>query len=338
MRGFGSKAPPLASPGPLESVTPADSDVTALTDSHVEARVLSPTIDLPPVGFKPPATLAEAVSGGGSAAGFSAVSSWLNCPEQARLRSLGVSRRPDNAFDKGKLDALTMGTLAHAMRATRLAYGHLPMLYWFWHTIGLEIPKPDADKLDLIFRIYESVYPLNMDTWRILGIEVEVVTDIDGVVGPSIGRPVYRTVRYDTVIAHPDGGVYSWEAKTAARKSNLEQHNPQCMVQTAVWNANASLVAKYGRMRGVLFDEYVKTETPSVERVGPRYFSVAQQRLALRYMMLPELMQFPVGWDGRYPQHLHACWGKYSPCAYIPLCHEDAQGEYVLEDGSDYVG
>lgn len=294
------------------------------------------TITLPPVGYDFPPSLAAVLDSSGSAAGYSAVSSWLTCPEQARLRGLGLSKRPDT-YAKDKLDALTFGTIAHAMRAVRLAHGHLAMQQWFWAVIGPEIPRPDADKLDMMFRIYESVWPLSADAWQVLGIEVEVLTNIDGIVGPSCGRPVVRTVRYDTVIKHPDGNVYSWEAKTAARSSNMEQHNPQAMVQCAIWNANAALVSQHGEMRGVLFDEYVKTETPRVDRIGPKYFSRAQQAMALRYLLLAESVKYPVdAVTGRYPQMLHACWGKYAPCQFLAGCHDDAWGEYIFPDGSSY--
>lgn len=341
MKGFGTP-PRFVSPASLESVTPDSLGAPALTDRGAETRTprgpLQATVSLPPVGYPLPRTYLEVLKSSGSAAGYSAVSAWLTCPEQARLRALGVRRRPDTLDDKGKLDALTFGTIAHAIRAVRLAYGHVAALAWFWAVVAPEIPRPDADKLDLMFRIYESIYPLAADPWRVLGIEVEVITDLDGVVGPRSGHPVYRTVRYDTVIAHPDGGVYSFEAKTAARSSSMEQYNTQGMIQCALWNANGALTRQYGLMRGVLFDEFVKTETPKCERKDPKYYSKGQQAMALRYLLLADTVRYPVGPDGRYPQMLHACWGKYSPCLYISLCHDEAAGIYEYEDGSSFDG
>lgn len=336
----------IVSPPQIGSVTPSAAGSRALTDARAETqsqtesqaqapRVLAATQTLPPVGFKVPNSYSEVVSGGGSAAGYSAVSGWLTCPEAVRLRGLGLRRRPE-AYAKEKLDALTFGTIAHCMRAIRLVYGHDYMLSWFWAVVAPAIPQPDATKLDMMFRIYNSIWPAGQDQFRILGVEVEVVTDVNGLCGPNLGRPVFRTVRYDTVILNADGGVYSFEAKTAARSSNMEHYNPQGMVQTAIWNVNRALVAQYGLMKGVLFDEYVKTETPKVDRIGPKYYSKAQQAMALRYLMYVEQIGFPVDEQGRYPQMLHACWGKFAPCQFIPLCHEDAIGMY--ETDADRAG
>ncbi len=317
----------------VQGAGPVEAGAAPSSDPVERPRVVTTT--LPPLGYLPPASYEEVLLGTKSFAGFSAVSGWLNCPEAARLQSKGVrEREKGEAYGPPKLAALTFGTVAHVMRAVRLIYGQEQMAGWFQNIVAPHIPEGDARKLDLMFRIYDSVYPWGRDPFELLGVEVLVVSDVAAPGEP----PALRSVQYDSVIRLPDGTVLSWEAKTAARTSNMEQHNPQGMCQSALWNANPNLVAKYGQMRGTMFDEFVKTETPKVDRKEPRYYGRVQQSLALKYLRLPDVVKYPVGPDGRYPQMLHACWGKYSPCQYMTGCHEDAWNLYVYDDGEPYLG
>jgi hypothetical protein len=287
-----------------------------------------PTTELPPLAYPIPNSLAEVFKGTASFAGYSAVSTYLECPEKSRLRWYGVRRKP---FENGKvgLSPMAMGTVVHCLRAVRIVHG-VQAQQLLLSVLARELLPDDVQKIDFMFRIYENLYPHGTDPWEVIGVETEVVTDI-AIPG---GAPVLRSVRYDTIVRAPDGALLSFEAKTAARggAGALDVHNAQCMSQCALWNGNAALVAKYGTMKGVLFDHLIKTDTPKVERVGPRYFSRTQQALALAYLRLPETTKYEPGPDGKYPRMLHACWGRYSPCDYVNLCHEEAWGDFEVID------
>jgi hypothetical protein len=99
----------------------------------------------------------------------------------------------------------------------------------------------------------------------------------------------------------------------------------------ALWNSNAALVAKYGPMKGVLYDMMIKTKVPQADRHGPFYVSKLQQTRALEYLRLPDQLAFPVltsATGPSYPRFLHSCWGRFKPCPYVNLCHDNSVGEY----------
>lgn len=280
---------------------------------------------------------------GGSAAGYSAISNWLACPEKSRLQSVGIRRRPFST-EGDELSALTFGSLLHFLREARIQFGpdFAEQLLDSWRP---ELPAESFAKARMMMRVYENLFPRAQDTFEYLGVECEVVTDIGRALG--LGTSILRTVRYDSVVRVPGIGgapdeLFSFECKTMARAgaSSLSGYTTQAMVQYALWNANPNLVAQYGRMAGVIFDCLVKTATPNVERVGPTYFGRVHEKLALQYLALANdgSVVFKVQPDGTYPKMLHNCWGKYSPCQYIPLCHEGAHSEFENRDGSPYEG
>lgn len=280
-----------------------------------------------------PDTLAELISSSsGSAAGYSAVSSWLVCPEQSRLKSRGVIPKP-RGWEDDELSALSLGTLVHALRAIRIAYGHETAIRALdrW---APEIDPPSYEKVRMLMLIYNQRYPLEAEPFDIIGIEQEVMTDL--------GDGNIRTVRYDTLMRDRQyGDIFTFEAKTTARSGRgaMNPYTPQAMCQVAIWNRNKHLVAEHGPMKGVVWDTYVKTKVPDVERFGPQYISLAQQEIAVRYMKLPgNGALFSKEADGTYPKMLHACWGRFRPCDYIACCHEGAIGEYQYRNGDTYDG
>lgn len=278
-------------------------------------------------------------SASGSAAGYHAVSTWLTCPEQSRLKSLGV-RSTLKGSDLGgeQLSALDLGTLVHHLRAVRIIHGvdamDAALRRW-----SPTMHPDDVNLVSLLFAVYEMNYPLARDrqTFEVLGVEAEVVTNV---AASPHHTPIYRTVRYDTVIRDKSGAVFSFEAKTMSRsgQNSLNAYTTQAMVQQTLWNRNPALVAKYGKMRGVLFDCLVKTKAPNVDRVGPRHFGRVHEEMTLSYLRLPENggVKFEVQPDGTFPKMLHACYGRYSPCEYVNLCHEQSFGEYEFRDGRPY--
>lgn len=324
---------PSVAPSALESVTPAQGEASALTDRGLRGGT---TVDLGPLAFPwPHQPFGEVLrSSSGSAAGHSAISGWLGCPEQSRLRSLGITRKP-SSWSTNELDALAFGTLCHVLSAVRPVYGE-PAVYELLRQWSNEIDPEALMKATLLFRTYDTLYPLRMDPFEYLGVESEVRTDI----GTRQGGSCIRTVRYDAVV-RLSGDIFSLETKTMARSgpSTLAPYTPQAMVQQALWNANPALVAKYGPMRGVIFNCLIKTETPNADRLNPRYYSKAQEQLALDYMRLPEDgVTYAQNPDGSFPKFLHACWGRWRPCQYIGLCHEGAWGDYKDHAGETYNG
>lgn len=278
----------------------------------------------------------------GSAAGWSAVSSWLTCPERSRLTSLGVQRRSYDEFENDELSDLSFGSLAHYLRALRVAYGpdavEAALAQW-----RDELPPKSFALARMLFRTYESLYPRAGDTFEYLGVEAEVVSNIAPEGSPSI----LRTVRYDTVIrlkgvAGAPDEVFSFEAKTSARGgvSAMSPYTGQTMCQVAIWNANPAMVAQYGRMRGVIYDVLLKTTNPNIDRIGPNYYGRVHEKLAREYLALPDNggVTFHKLPDGTYPKMLHACWGRWRACEFIPLCHEGSVGEYQFKDGRPYGG
>lgn len=292
---------------------------------------ITETAELPPIDYVVPETFAQCAGEGSSALGMSSTSSWLSCPEYSHLRSLGVRQKP-SYYEDAKLSAANFGILFHALRAIRFVHGMEraeSTLRKFWESKELSVE--DAQKALLILRVYDQKFPREADTFDLLGVECTVYTNIHD----WWGRPLYRSVRYDTVVKmKADGAVFSLECKTASRggQSTLNPYIPQGMTHSAIWNANKQLVDKYGEMQGTIWDHAVKTVTPDCDRVGPRYFTKPQQARALDYLRLPDVIQMPKLPDGSYPKFFHNCWGKYSPCSYISLCHEDAHGDYEVVD------
>lgn len=303
--------------------------------------------------FAPPATFAELFEqSNASAAGYSAVSLWLTCPERSRLTSKGVRRRPFDYDDHGekKLSDLAFGVLMHYLRAVRITQGpdmaEATLRLW-----EKEVPQASFLKALLLLRTYESLYPLAQDTFRYVGVETEVVTNINRGLAGENAPPIMRTVRYDSVIYVPGVGgapdeLFSFEAKTMSRSGHgsVLPYTPQAMTQVALWNTNPYLVKQYGLMRGVIYDCLVKTTTPTVDRLGPYYIGTPQQKLALQYLAYadptPETggVVFMKDAQGRYPKMLHACWGRWRACEFIGLCHEGSFGDYETKDGRVYDG
>lgn len=273
----------------------------------------------------------------GSFAGNSAIGGWLECPEKSRLSGLGVRPKSSGwSGPPGDLDPAPFGTLNHALRAERLLYGS-ESVYALLDRWAPELSSDDYIKAKLMWRIYDTQFPLGSDGFEYLGVECEVRTALK----LYDGRQVIRSVRYDTII-RMGGLVYSFECKTMSRSGRgaLLPYMRQGMVQQAIWNANEALVERYGRMDGVIFDMLVKTQTPNIDRSPPECFSKHQEGLARQWMRSPdETVKFfvdPV--TGRFPQFLQSCWGRWSPCHYIPVCHEEAYGMYEYGDGSEYDG
>lgn len=271
-----------------------------------------------------------------SAAGYHAVSAWLTCPEQSRLKSLGIQRKPDGWQESlPGISPLAFGTLIHHLLAVRVVHGHdaALQLLWRWQP---ELGAPYAAAV-LMMGTYEFTFAQATEPLQFLAVEAPVTTNIR--MGDADPRPCLRTVRYDAVVrAPPDtSGVYALERKTMARSGagSIKPYYPQGMVQMALWNANVALVQQYGPMRGVIYESLVKTKAPSVDR-HPVYFSPRQQSMALRYMRSADngYVQFAKTADGQHPMMLHACWGRWRPCDYISLCHEEIVGDYQMKDGS----
>lgn len=333
-----SSTSPAASTASLGSVDPARAGGVALTDRAAEATRGSRrevTTALPPLSYAIPTSLEEILQGTGSFAGYSAVSTFLECPERSRLKWRGV-RKKGRREPGMELSAMALGSVAHALRAVRIVHGPDTQRLLL-SAIAPDLHPDDVQQLDFMFRVYDQLYPWGSDPWTVIGVEVEVISDVRKA---DAREPVLRSVRYDTVVRYPDGDLYSFEAKTASRSGSgaLDVYNPQGMSQCALWNANEVLVRDYGEMKGVLFDHMIKTKTPSIERHGPRYFSRRQQQMALSYLRLPEHVVYPMLEDGKYPKMLHACWGRFSACEMLDLCHEDAWGDYAYVDGRAYDG
>lgn len=328
--------PAPLSPPALESSAPAR-EGSALTDgggaesafvSNLDA--VGATISLPPLAFDVPLTVESLLHSAASFAGFSAVSTYLGCPEKSRLKAAGVKPKagPSAGFSID-LGALEIGQIVHALHAARVIHGHEAVCVGLESMIGRGMALEDATLLRLLLAFYEERYPLSAEPFEYIGVECEVRTNVQK---HSYGRPVIRSVRYDTLVRYPDGQVFSMERKTMSRSGmgSIYPYFPQAMCQVGLWNANEALVAQYGRMSGIIWDTHVKTKVPKVERLVPTYFSRLQQQRALEYLRLPEEMNFKANEDGSYPRFLHSCWGRYAPCEYMNLCHDDAQGDYEI--------
>lgn len=292
------------------------------------------TTSLPPLNYRIPATMVETLSYGGSGRGFHAVSEYLECPEKYRLHTLGVVRKP-KLYADAEMNALQFGTLIHALAAIRQVHGMEIALRWLNNFLSTgEIIPSDHLKATFMLRVYDQQYPIEEEPFEYLGIELLVYSNLADRGEEEINL---RTVRYDGVVRYPDGAVFSLERKTSSRSGlgALQPHYPQTMTQQAVWNANPNLVQRYGEMRGVLFEQWVKTTEPKIERVGPMYWGKVHERLAVEYMRLPETqVNFKKNPDGTSPKFLHACYGRWSPCDFLDLCWEQSFGSYQMRDGS----
>lgn len=275
-----------------------------------------------------------------SAAGFHANSEWLTCPERMRLKSLGVEKRPSEETQT-ELNALDFGTLIHELLALRVLHGHEATVRELDSWRG-EIGDQSYMQAALILGVYETTFPLATEALDVIAVEAEVITDIR--MGENDEHPCFRTVRYDGVAyASTPGGskeLFSLERKTMSRSgyNSLSPYYPQGMTQVALWNANPALVTKYGPMKGVIYESIVKTKLPSMDRQAV-YFTMRQQKMAVEYLRYSEnqMVRYAQAKDGSFPRMLHACWGRFAPCPYMSLCHDEIVGDYQLKDGSPLI-
>lgn len=270
-----------------------------------------------------------------SPAGFHANSTWLTCPEQSRLKSIGLKRKNDFIGSSDELNALDFGTLIHELCRIRAYYtgGHelmLTVLEGWRHEIG----ETSYMKALLQMAALQAQFPLETEPLIFYGVESEVITDLRN--GTNDPRPCLRSVRYDAVVgaygfSKEHVKVYSLERKTAARSGGLNAYYGQGMTQVVIWNSNPELVRQYGRMEGIIFEQHIKTKVPSCER-HIFYVSQSMEKMALEYMRYSSngTVQFQMQPDGTYPKMLHACWGRYRPCDFISICHEGVTGDYTL--------
>ena len=285
------------------------------------------TRDIAPLkSFVPPMNMWELRNQNHSGTGHSAVSGFLSCPERSRLRSMKIRRKPSMVTEGilESIDALTFGSLIHAMLATRVVYGNQVML-------GLldtyEILEEDRMKASNMLRVYDSAFPLEQEPFEYLGVESHVVSDI----GNGNGGPCLRTCRYDSLIRYANQkAVFSLENKTdrSGGDNAMMSYMSQFITQYAIWNSNPFLVEKYGPMLGVLPNILIKTKVPQAERLAPRYFSNLHMQRAIEYLRLPDQVPYKLNSDGSYPRMLHSCFGRYAPCEYIGLCLEGNHGDY----------
>lgn len=324
----------------------------------VRLRSAHETTVLPEVRFPWPNGLADIFDGHrGSAMGFHAIAETLTCPTRRMLYRMGVHRKGSDRLinDKGVLDKKAFGTLIHTLLALRVIYGPEEVrrllvasddgVLTSDHSmlklgpIGKDLPIDDLSKSYTILKVYDQehplVGPLAEKGFRYLCIEREIATDI----GDGHGGSCLRTVIYDAVVQPYDQKiVFSLEKKTTSRSGSgaMDPYMPQFASQCALWNANPALVATYGPMVGVIPDTIVKTTVPKCERHLPRYITRYMQHAITHFMRLPDQIRYPVegmGYGG-FPQMLHACWGRFDPCDYIPLCWEGVHGDYEWPEGS----
>lgn len=293
------------------------------TSSVLESPSSLITKTIPPLSYAVPTTMAQLFGQGGSKFGHSAVSSYLTCPERARLVALRVRRKKgviDQLWEQDgnpvELDALGYGTLIHAMMAIRIIYGTDACLQWMNSFPLAASTKLDAHNLIKTWD-YEFPFPEPFET---LGVEVEVYSDV----GDGKGGSLLRTVRYDQLMRRqgPMGfELFAMEHKTmGSAVKSTGQYMSQIMTQVAVWNANPYLVGQHGKMVGVIVDALIKTKTPKADRIGPVFVTPLMEQRITEWLRLPEQISFPPAADGAYPRMLQSCYGKYSPCNYVDLC------------------
>jgi hypothetical protein len=271
--------------------------------------------------YEPPRTVDEIFASQPSPAGHSAVSTYLACPENSRLRSLNVVRKinPENEGIVFELDALGYGTLIHGLLGERVVRGYRASMALLDAFVGLH--PEDHLRARALVTAYDSVFPLDKDPFEYLGVEVQVATDI----GDGRGGSLIRTVRYDTIVRFPgENRVFSLENKTSASRSEhaLKSYAPQFWVQQALWNSNPACVATWGPMEGVIGNVLVKTKVPDAYRTFPYVATNLQMTRALEYLRMPAYIPMPAQADGSYPRFLHTCWSRWGPCRFVDLCHE----------------
>lgn len=298
----------------------------------IAASVGPVTRDLPPLSYRVPDSLDAILSTGGSLAGKSARELYLSCPERSRLKSLGLKPREGQRIIQGKKDlkALGLGSVFHALRATRYVHGMVKALDLL-QSIYEELTQDDALKLFHWIKLYDERYPIEEEPFEILGVETEVITDIGGRVK---GSSCFVSVRYDAIVRDlKTREILSHELKTSARggMAVMNPYRSQLYTHCLVWNSNPWLVEKYGRMTNVIGDVVVKTKVPGFERY-PFYVSDFQQELSRRWLRLPEIIYFPKNEDGSFPQMLQSCWGRFAPCEFVNLCHEGETGNFEMPD------
>lgn len=295
--------------------------------------MLRPTTELPPISFPIPETRDDLFNQGSSPAGWSAISSYLACPESARLRILGVRRIP-RAYDDGlpnELSATEFGSLMHATLAIRVVHGSEIVSSWLSDSpLAHSFHPMDQEKAQTMLRVYESDYPLDSEPWEYVGVETTVVTDLGG--------GTLRSARYDKLVRMKrDHALFSLEHKTTSRQGSgsSTSYFPQMLVQQTIWNKNEELVSKYGRMQGVWIDQLVKTQIPKCERLGPHYFTRLQEDRMVETLKISDPMweRLPTGAESwpegnAWPRFFHSCWGRFGPCQYTGLCHDNAIGDY----------
>lgn len=304
----------------------------------------SVTTELPPVSYRPPLTLEEMMSGGPSIAGWSVSSGAMGCPRYAQLYADGVQSVHRWALGE-ELNHLGYGLLMHALLAVRWVYG----MEWALQLLGSYqgLHPLDYQKAFAALKIYDEQWPRHLEPWYVLGIETEVITEIlPGLV---------LSVRYDMVVKpfkrDPNGGlllgdqryavdaggmpipedhVLSIERKTTSQggESTMASYTGQFYTQAANWNANKVLVERYGPMVGIIGDLVTKTKVPRADRIGPKYITKHQQQFALEYHRYKAQIRWPVNERGELPRMLHNCIGRYGPCPYFALCHDDAVNLY----------
>jgi hypothetical protein len=115
----------------------------------------------------------------------------------------------------------------------------------------------------------------------------------------------------------------------------MASYGAQLATQSAVWNRNPLLVAKYGRMKGVIGEVIAKTIVPRVERTEPRYFPDLLEERVVLFLRYPEEIRYPVHEDGSYPRFLQSCHGKWRPCQFVPLCWEGDESLYEVKTRSE---
>jgi hypothetical protein len=292
---------------------------------------MRPTTELPPISFQIPSTFDELFNGGSSPAGWSAISRYLSCPESTRLSNLRVHRiprapSPDAIPDE--LSATQFGSLMHALLAIRVAHSPEVAAQWLAESdLARSFHPMSQEKAQTMLRVYEADYPLESEPWEYVGVETTVVTDL--------GFGALRSARYDKLVRMKrDHALFSLEHKTASRQGSgsATSYTPQMLTQQTIWNKNEALVDKYGRMQGVWIDQLVKTQVPKCERLGPFMFQRVQEDRMVETLRIADKMYeaLPVAADGSWPRFFQSCWGRFGPCEYIGLCHDNAIGDYEV--------
>lgn len=324
------------------SVPPPQDNLVLLSEFLFKGKAFpEPTTSLPEqLAYSPPMSIEALLSGGPSLAGWSVTSGMMECPYRGQLLAHKV--RPRVAWALGdELDRLGYGSLIHVLLAVRWCYG----MEWAFNLLKspgyAELHPADKLKAEVAIMTYDFTWPRETEPFGVLGVECEVFTEI----APG----TISSVRYDAVVKpfkrNPATGQYllefedhvlSLERKTTATggESTMMGYTGQFYTQVANWNANAALVEKYGPMVGVVGDLITKHKVPRAERIGPRYISKFQQDFARRYLAYKAQIRYPVDAQGRLPQMLNACIGRYGPCPFFSLCHDNSVNSYEIPEAA----